>query len=94
MGFYTFIMAFQGGTYIAQALGRDVRLASINWARALDLSVIEGLGETARSDLIREMQTQDPTPLDGRTHVWCLTWVWKGDLALINVVKTSSEHLN
>ena len=48
---YTFIMEFRVGKYISQATAPDVKTALIAWARNLNISTIQHLGEKGLLEL-------------------------------------------
>jgi hypothetical protein len=90
MPLYTFIMDYDGGTYVSQAKAPSPKSACLNWARTLDVPQIKGLGGKSHESLIAKMREASPTPLDGVLNTWCATALIRGRLALINIVQTEN----
>lgn len=91
MPLYTFVMEYQGGTYVAQARASTPRAALLAWARRLDHSAVYGLGRAGRDALIEEL-TNDPapaTPVRGVKHVWCGSALVRNRLMLVHFVRTA-----
>jgi hypothetical protein len=88
MPLYTFIMEYAGGTHVSQIKASSPKTACIKWARDLDISQVEGLGLKSKDSLIEQMRTEPPVALDAMSNAWCATALLRGELALINVVRT------
>lgn len=88
MPLYTFIMDFQGGTYISQVQASSPRSACIKWAENLEINEIEGMGEKGKTKLIEEMKKELPVPLKGVINVWFTAGSIRGKSANINLVQT------
>lgn len=91
MPFYTFIMEFDGGTYVSQVNAPSEKSACLKWARTLDLSAIQGLNDRERESLIEQMKDDSPVALTGTVNVWCITALIRGKHALINFVRTEPD---
>lgn len=88
---YTFIMNYDGGTFIAQIEAKNEHNAMRVWLRELDVNNIEGFTEKERQRLIDEdFEDEDPIPIEGCTNIWCFGLRVSNykELALINFVKT------
>jgi hypothetical protein len=85
---YTFIMEFAGGTYISQVTATSAKLACVKSAQNLDASQVKGLGVKGKESLMEQMKKDAPITLDGILNVWCQSALVRGNLALINLVKT------
>jgi hypothetical protein len=83
---YTFVLDFDGGTYIAQVEG-PLQDACEAWLRG-ELGKIEALDRVGQQELIESISDEEPTLIDGLENVWCLSGVANGILALVHVVKT------
>src|SRR5437868_12494088 len=88
MPLYTFIMEYAGGSYVSQIKASSPKSACVKWARALDVENIEGLGQSSRLELIKEMVEEAPIPIQNTLGVWCITSLLRGKLALITFVQT------
>jgi hypothetical protein len=90
MALYTFIMEYAGGTYISQVKAPSPKSACVKWAQKLGDTEVEGLGPKGRNSLIEQMKEESPVALGGVSNVWCNSALVRGELALINLVRT--EH--
>lgn len=84
---YTFVMEFRGGTYISQVEAGSLTLAIEKWSNSIDTKQIKHLGSIGKSMLIKELESEDPSPLQGLDDVWCLAASIKSGFVLINIVK-------
>jgi hypothetical protein len=84
---YTFILDFQGGTYVGQADG-TLETALENWLSDLEFGDLSGhdLG-ILRNSLLEDR----PTPLDGLKNVWCSTGSIEDDLAIVHMIETTNS---
>jgi hypothetical protein len=81
-------MEYAGGTYVSQVLAPSPKSACVKWAQGLDVSQISGLGQKSKESLIEEMKAESPIAIDGLTNSWCAAALIRGELALINIVRT------
>ncbi len=88
MSLYTFILDFQGGTYISQLSSRSVNSAVKKWAKELDTDEIFGMGNSVKQEIINEVEKDVPIPLKGLKRTWCVSALTGKGLALVNVVET------
>lgn len=90
MPLYTFILDYDGGTYIAQVKSRSLKNAPFLWATSLVETEVFGhkRGAKCKSELIEKMKTDKPVALEGLSNVWGLTALLQSKLALINCVLT------
>ncbi len=92
MPFYTFIMEYDGGTYVSQLKAQSKQRACIKWAQQLNISEIHNFGQSSKEKLIEEMKTEEPILLNSLKNVWCqMTWIG-GKSALINFVQTDENN--
>ena len=95
MPLYTFIMDYRGGTYISQVRAPSPRKAVWRWAKDLNPKPIYGFGERAKEQLIAELHEDEelgeqfPIEVGQVVNTWCYTLLIKGQLVLINIVKTA-----
>lgn len=88
MNRYTIVFEFRGGTYIEQINGDSVMEAANTWANNVKISDIKHLGEAGKSELINQIKTENPTPLNGLHHVWCISGILRSGYFLINIIQT------
>ena len=92
MCLYTFILDYNGGTYVSQIEGRSLKIVILKWVRQLDLDTIRVKNdnkeciETSIKDNIEE-----PVLLDGMRNVWCIALRLDRKLAIVNMVKTNKR---
>jgi len=90
MQIFTFLMDFEGGTYVSQHAAVDLKLAVQAWVGAIDLASIEGIGIGDRQEFAKQMSKSGTTPLSGMNNVWCIDGILSDRLALVHIVKTAS----
>ncbi len=88
MALFTFILDYNGGTYIHQIKARSLRIAPVKWASTLEESEIPGFGKQGKKQLILDLQNDEPVGIQGTSNVWCISALVRGKLALINIVAT------
>lgn len=86
---YTFMMEFNGGTYISQVSASDPCSALEVWARALDPEAIEGLCDSVKAELVQGVSDETPTPIEGLQNVWCVFLNPGGARCLVHLVETA-----
>ncbi len=86
--FFTFLLDFEGGTYISQFHSESLRKACEKWALGLNTSTIALIDESAKSEIRSNLDTEEAIGIEGLTNVWCLTFLIKKELALLHVVLT------
>lgn len=92
MGLYTFVMDYAGGTYVGQVEAADLVEAKAKWAREIDLSLVAGLDESDRAELVSEVDADSPAVLTGLRNAWCITASLSNGLALIHAIRTASPE--
>jgi hypothetical protein len=90
MPLYTFIMDYQGGTYISQVRASTPRSAARAWARQLDYGAVQGLGRKGKEKLIEGMMSGygDPVPITGIKNTWCCSALMLNKSMGINFIQT------
>jgi hypothetical protein len=96
MPLYTFIVDYEGGTYISQVTASEPGSAVLVWAENLDIDVIPGLNANVRQDLLQALQQNEEdgcayTPLNGLIKAWCASTVIQNVYMSINFVETNAE---
>lgn len=90
MPLYTFILEFEGGTYVSQLSAASARSAPLAWVESRVPGEIPGLHAAALRQLQASMDT-DPVPLTGLVQVWCASGLVNGSLALLHFVETGAH---
>src|SRR5436190_19720752 len=93
MALYTFVMDYNGGTYIAQVRASSPTIAVGKWARELDQNAVHGIRAKSKAKLIRQMKDEMLSPVTGVLNTWCVSTILLGKLALIHLVKTDYPEL-
>lgn len=89
MPLYTFILEFDGGTYISQVQAQDAKSAPEVWGASLKSGDVRGLRDASIRRLRADLASDEPVPLTGLEMVWCMSTLVRGRLALVNFVQTS-----
>ena len=87
---YTFIMTYQGGTYIEQVEAPTVWKATLQWAEntANDPDVEHLDTEAFRLEVENELEEFPPAPIDGRPNVWHLFFFSGRNRMDVHIVNT------
>ena len=81
---FTFILDYEGGTYISQIRENQLDKAFEKWLGSIDFSEID----IENSGLLINDVDTNLTPLDGITNVWCTNFFVGEEFALVNIVET------
>lgn len=85
---YTFVMDWNGGTFISQSIGDNIEEATKRWLNQLNAKEIE-ISENSLSLFKSSLLDYfNPVALEGNTSVWCLSEFLSGELAIINIILT------
>lgn len=90
MALYTFIMGFQGGTYLSQVYAVNEYAAIRTWIRQTHTSPqIVGFDEQDKEKLIIEdFEDNEPVLISGFVNTWCIAPLIKRTLAMVHFIKT------
>jgi hypothetical protein len=88
MALYTFILEFNGGTYISQVRSSSLKSAVKKWGRQFTNDSTTGLSAFQKKVLVDKLVIDSPTPIEVISKVWCLTASVRGKPALVNLVQT------
>lgn len=88
MALFTFILEFDGGTYISQFQGSSPDDAA---AKYVDYVVgLKGMSTPSnRRRLGASLSLERPVAIEGVRKVWCCSASVRGKLALVNIVATA-----
>ncbi|KFF02754.1 hypothetical protein [Flavobacterium hydatis] len=88
---YSFIMEYDGGTYIAQVYATNEHEAMRVWLNELDVKPIDSFTEKDKKRLIMEdFVDENPILISGCKNIWNIGLRIRKNkmLAMINIVKT------
>ena len=88
MPLYTFILDFEGGTYLSQVEASTFKSAPAVWASNLAPGEVRGMREASIRELGAAMAENTPIQLNGLVHAWCVSALVRGRLALVHFVQT------
>lgn len=84
---YTFIMDYQGGTYISQCQAAGIMDAANKYAEII-IPHEHVPGKLFSRAIKRYLKDFPPFPLDGLTGVWIINPVVRNEMAFVNIVRT------
>lgn len=88
MALFTFILEFDGGTYISQVHAASVRGAVTQHASHV-VSNKAVAAASVRRRIADGLSAQKPVALDGMRNVWCCSTSVGKKFALLNIVATA-----
>lgn len=89
---YTFILSFEGGTYISQVEAQHPKKAIRQWATQLEIQHIPNFTQAMKENLKKSVEHDDATAAEGVLNVWCLEIrPSKDHVCLVNIVQTEDE---
>lgn len=88
MGLFTFLLEYDGGTYISQVRGNSPSAALKKWTAEFRVA---GLTKARREELVRGLTGDVLTAISGARGVWCLSATCGRKLALMNIVETTEK---
>jgi hypothetical protein len=91
MALYTFVLEYDGGTYIAQVRSQSPKSAIKKWLNHIAKDSTMGLSPNIKKSLTDNFITDTPTPITGISKTWCISASVRGKLALVNLVQTHEE---
>ncbi|WP_331345886.1 hypothetical protein [Cellvibrio sp. UBA7661] len=87
---FTFLVDFDGGTFISQYQEESLQAATLSWAEKLDSQVFPDITEKAWSDLIAQVNEPDnqPVAVSGLKNVWCSSYLVGSTVLIVHIVST------
>ncbi len=86
---FTFVLDFDGGTYLTQESG-TLEEAREKWLLT-GLQNLESLSTAARKELMDSFAEDEATLVNNVRNVWCLSGLANGRLAMLHIVKTDRD---
>lgn len=90
MPLFTFVLEFDGGTYLSQVTAPSSRAAPAIWARAHIPNPLPGFGPASNKKLAQELSESEPVAIAGLHATWCISATVRGKLALVHFVQTDT----
>jgi len=88
---YTLIIEFSGGTYLAQALAKNLLSAPIECIKNWDIKGIENeFGENKKQEILLQLKNEKFVPLNGLKNIWCGCVNLNKETVLMNLIKTKN----
>ena len=84
---FTFVLDFQGGTYLGQAEG-TLETALASWLSSLDLDL---LGRNELQTLRDSIAVDKRVLVEGLKNVWCSTGLVDDKLAIVHIIATETK---
>ena len=91
MPLYTFILDYQGGTYLSQTAAPSPEHAISNWAKSFDTATVPGFSPEMKEGLIQATSEDRLTTVKGISNTWCMGCTIKDRLIPIHIVKTDES---
>jgi hypothetical protein len=91
MHLYTFVLEFEGGTYLSQAEAESIELAPSAWAAGIAPGTIQGMAGASARELREAIAEEVPVQLTGLQEVWCFSALIRGRMALVHFVSTAQR---
>ena len=87
---YTFVMDFEGGTYISQIKNTTLKKAVISWAKNLNCLNISYFGDKSKNQILKYLLEEEysPVQVDGLKNVWCTSFLLFKGSAIVHIIKT------
>ena len=90
MALFTFVLEFDGGTYISQSSARSAGRAVAQYAS--DLVRNEAISTLPiRRTLSQDLKAAHPVAIEGVRNVWCCSSSVSKKFALLNIVATVGQ---
>ncbi len=85
---YTFVMDWNGGTYVSQFSGNDVSSTITTWADSIDTNMLDIQPED-KANFVADAKSENAVALDGVSKTWAISPNIKGKMATVNIVETT-----
>lgn len=92
MALYTMILEYRQGSYVSQVEARSEAEAVKKWVACVEIDAAYGLTEKSRPLLTSQFPEDRAVALTGIKNVWCCTARLRGNLALLDIIKTASRR--
>ena len=72
---YTFLLEYDGGTFVSQVRALSVEMAKRTWCANLSFEVIAA-PISQRETFLQSVADEVAVPVSGLDHVWCSRLAW------------------
>jgi len=90
LALFTFVLEFNGGTFIEQHRSLSVTDALEKWATALEKNTVVA-NKRVRVQLAARIREDEPALLQVIQNVWCCTGSAGRKFALLNIIRTNEN---
>lgn len=90
MALFTFVLEFDGGTYISQFRAPSARRAMAQYSSRIVRN--RAVPTALRKGLANALSVEHPVAIEGMRNVWCCSASIGRKLALLNVVATAQTQ--
>jgi hypothetical protein len=91
MALFTFILEYDGGTYLSQVQSQSQNAAVRKWGKHFLKDSTTGLPSILKKALVDNLIIESTIPIAGVSNVWCISASVRKKLALVNLVQTCEE---
>jgi len=87
---FTFLVDFDGGTFISQHQAGSLSAAILSWVETFDFSVFTDVSKKDWSNLIAQVHEPDkqPVAVNGLKNTWCASYLVGGRILIVHIVNT------
>ncbi len=85
---YTFVMDFEGGTYLSQVSAGSPEEALSGWAKNMNWNEVAGAEGISVPEVMEELIDEALSPIEGLVNVWCFTISPREKLGIVHVVES------
>jgi hypothetical protein len=88
-------MDYKSNDYVSQLHGDSVKNASLKWLKSYDFQSLN-VSKMAVYEAIQDIVNNHVRPvlLNSLNNVWCVSFLFKDELATVNIVKTVARNKN
>jgi len=91
LALFTFLMEFEGGTYLSQIRATSAEAALEKWVHGLDVKKIEGMTAAIKRQFVEWLPEARPVAVDGLKSAWCSGFVSRSRSALVHFIRTTDR---
>ena len=85
---YTFVLDFEGGTYISQVKAHDLKTAKVSWLAQLNIQSIPNFTEYMKEEILSGLNLENDVEVTGLIGVWCCSFLSCERFGLVHAIKT------
>lgn len=85
---YTFVLDFEGGTYLSQVTAPSPEEGRIAWVKQMVWAEIPGSNEGFQEAVMVGIGDETLTPLNGLEKVWCFSILPQERFGMVHVIES------